>query len=151
MEHPGFDGRELEATERFFDAAGLEQPRIPLLTPEFTNPLFLKLYCESLSENGLSAPSLGEAHLSQTFGQYLEWKEWRVAKHLSMDPTLHPVQKAIGKFSKALVEAKSGSLPYEDASSLIDPFGHEHHQWPDTLFGQLLSEGILSKDLAWEF
>lgn len=151
VEHHGFDGRELEATERFFDAAGLEQPRIPLLTPEFTNPLFLKLYCESLSENGLSAPSLGEAHLSQTFGQYLEWKERRVAKHLSMDPTLHPVQKAIGKFSKALVEAKSGSLPYEDASNLIDAFGHGHYQWPDTLFGQLLSEGVLSKDLVRDY
>lgn len=148
VEHPGFDGRELEATERFFDVFGLEQPSIPLLTPEFTNPLFLKLYCESLRGMGVSAPSLGEAHLSQTFGQYLEWMEQRVAKHLKMDPARHPVQKAIDKFCKALVEAKNGSLSYEDASNLIDAFGHERHQWPDTLFGQLLSEGVLSKDLA---
>ncbi|KKL12317.1 hypothetical protein LCGC14_2536970, partial [marine sediment metagenome] len=61
VEHPGFRGRELEATERFFDAFGLEQPRIPLLTPEFTNPLFLKLYCEGLKGLGLSAAPAGEA------------------------------------------------------------------------------------------
>lgn len=72
VEHRGFDGRELEATERFFDVFRLEQPRIPLLTPEFTNPLFLKLYCESLHGMGLSAPPLGEAHLSQTFDRYLK-------------------------------------------------------------------------------
>ena len=48
VDHRGFEGRELEATERFFDAFGLEQPRVPLLTPEFANPLFLKLYCDGL-------------------------------------------------------------------------------------------------------
>ena len=151
VEHRGFDGRELEATERFFDAFGLEQPRIPLLTPEFTNPLFLKLYCESLHGMGLSAPPLGEAHLSQTFERFLKWKERRITQHLRMDPALCPVQAAIDGFSKALVEANSDNLPYENASDLIDAFGHERHQWPDTLFGLLLSEGVLSKDLAWDF
>ena len=86
VDHPGFGGRELEATERFFDVFGLEQPRIPLLTPEFTNPLFLKLYCESLQGMGLTAPPLGEAHLSETFQRYLHWKEQRIVRHLKMDP-----------------------------------------------------------------
>lgn len=148
VEHPGFDGRELEATERFFDAAGLEQPRIPLLTPEFTNPLFLKLYCESLSGKGLSAPSLGEAHLSQTFRQYLERKEERIAGRLQMDQKMRPVQKAIDEFSKELVNTKSDNLPYEAASNLIGAIDHEHYKWPDTLFGQLLSEGVLDTDFV---
>ena len=151
VEHPGFDGRELEATERFFDAFGLEQPRVPLLTPEFTNPLFLMLYCESLHGMGLSAPPLGEAHLSQTFERYLKWKEQRIAQHLKMDPALRPVRAAIDGFSQALVEANGDNLPYEKASKLIDSFAHDRHEWPDTLFGQLLSEGVLSKDLTWDF
>ncbi len=151
VEHPGFDGRELEATEHFFDTFGLEQPRVPLLTPEFTNPLFLKLYCESLHGMGLSAAPLGEAHLSQTFERYLKWKEQRIARHLKMDPALRPVQAAISGFSQALAVANGDSLPYERASDLINAFGHGYHQWPDTLFGQLLSEGVLSKDVAWDF
>lgn len=150
VEHPGFDGQELEATERFFDAFGLEQPRIPLLTPEFTNPLFLKLYCESLNEMGLSAPRLGEAHLSQTFEQYLKQKENRIAQHLRMDPALRSVRKAIDVFSRALIEVNRETLPYEKASSLIDACGHRRCEWPNTLFGQLLSEGVLSKDVAWD-
>ena len=75
--HRGFAGRELEATERFFDAFGLEQPRVPLLAPEFTNPLFLKLYCEGLQ--GLSAPPTGGDHISDVFGRYLESKAARIA------------------------------------------------------------------------
>ena len=151
VQHPGFDGRELEATERFFDFFGLEQPRIPLLTPEFTNPLFLMLYCESLEGMGLTAPPLGGAHLSETFQRYLDGKEQRIVQHLRMDPTLRPVQAAIGDFSQALVEANSNTLPYETASDLIDKFGNGPQQWPDTLFGQLLSEDVLSRDVAWDF
>lgn len=150
VEHPGFNGRESEATERFFDAFGLEQPRIPLLMPEFINPLFLKICCENMSGNDPSAPSLEEAHLSQTFRQYLEWKGKRIAEHLGMDPGLRPVQKTIDEFSKALVEANSNNLPYEHASRLIDASGHGR-QWPDTLFGQLLSEGVLDDDWIWDF
>ena len=149
VEHPGFGWLELEAVERFFDTFGLEPPMIPLLTPEFTNPLFLKIYCESISEMGSSAPQLGEARLSHTFRQYLKQKEKTITNRLELDPTLHPVQTAIDKFSKALVDVNSDKLPYKDASDLINT-GHGHHKWPNTLFGQLLSEGVLSKDLAWD-
>ena len=64
IEHRVFEHRELEATERFFDAFGLDQPRVPLLMPEFSNPLFLKLYCEGLKGLGRSAPPTGETHAS---------------------------------------------------------------------------------------
>ena len=151
VKHPGFDGRELEATERIFDFFGLEQPRVPLLTPEFTNPLFLILYCESLAGMGLTAPPLGGEHLSETFRRYLDWKEKRIVQHLRMDPTLRPVRAAIDSFSKALVEANSDTMPYAAASVLFGSFGNVLHQWPDTLFGQLLSEDVLSLDVAWDF
>ena len=150
VEHPGFDGREQEGTERFFDAFGLEQPRIPLLTPEFTNPLFLLLYCESLKGMGLTAPPLGGDHLSETFRRYLVWKEQKIVQHLRMDPTLRPVQAAIDSFSRALLEANSDTLLYETASGLIDKFGNGPQQWPGTLFGQLLSEDVLSRDVVWD-
>ena len=45
--HPGLSGLEDEAALRYFNHYGLPVPIHPLLTPEFTNPLFLKLYCES--------------------------------------------------------------------------------------------------------
>jgi len=37
IEHTGFMEREIEASEMFFGAFGLEQPRTPMLEPEFTN------------------------------------------------------------------------------------------------------------------
>ena len=51
--HPGFAGREVEATHKYFEHYGLREPRIPLLLPEFAIPLFLLTYCEGLQGEGL--------------------------------------------------------------------------------------------------
>lgn len=44
-EHQGFRFREWEAVNKFFKAYSLPLPEIPLLMPEFQNPLFLLLFC----------------------------------------------------------------------------------------------------------
>jgi len=46
--HPGFTGVEMDAQTEFFDFYDLPQPEIPLLTEEFSNPLFLKMMCKVL-------------------------------------------------------------------------------------------------------
>ena len=149
VEHPGFKGRELEATEQFFDVFGLEQPRIPLLTPDFTNPLFLKLYCEGLKGLGLSAPPVGAEHLSDVFERYLTWKQNRIVSQLQLDPSTRPVEEAIDAFCEALAHDNRDSLPRARSAKIINTFAPGHDKWPDTLFGQLLSEGILAADIAW--
>ncbi|WP_347252486.1 AVAST type 2 anti-phage system protein Avs2, partial [Legionella sp.] len=46
-EHQGFQFREWEAVSKFFNEFKLPLPEIPLLTPEFQNPLFLLLFCKA--------------------------------------------------------------------------------------------------------
>lgn len=46
--HPGFQDAEFDAQLEFFQFYGIPAPETPLLTPEFTRPLFLKVVCESL-------------------------------------------------------------------------------------------------------
>lgn len=48
VEHRGFADHEYEATATFFDFYGIKAPSVPLLNPEFQNPLFLKLFCKGL-------------------------------------------------------------------------------------------------------
>ena len=149
VEHRGFERRELEATERFFDAFGLDQPQIPFLTPEFTNPLFLKLYCESLQETGLRAPSAGENHVSGVFERYLAAKAARIAARLDLDPATRPVEKAIDAFCNALAKDNRDNLAREKSTEIINGFAPGRDKWPDTLLGQLLDEGVLTADVAW--
>jgi len=46
-EHHGFQFREWEAVNKFFNEFSLPFPEIPLLMPEFQNPLFLLLFCRA--------------------------------------------------------------------------------------------------------
>ena len=150
VEHQGFAGRELESTERFFSAFGLEQPGIPLFAPEFTNPLFLKLYCEGLKGMGLSAPSTGETHVSEVFERYLESKADRITNRLKLDPVARPVQSAIDAFCEALANTNRDGLARHCATKIINVFAPGRDQWPDTMLGTLLSEGVLTADIAWD-
>ena len=150
IEHTGFSEREFEATEVFFSAFGLEQPRIPLLEPEFTNPLFLKLYCESLADMGLRAPEIGVAHISEVFEWYVKSKAIRITTQLKLDQALRPVEAAIDAFGEALLRKNRNNLPLSQSVQVINETAPHLHEWPNTLFGQLLSEGVLSRDVTWE-
>ena len=148
VEHPGFRGREVEAAERFFEAHGLQQPQVPLLTPEFSNPLFLKLYCEGLQGMGPNAPVSGEEHITEVFGRYLETKETEIVSQLKLDIATKPARKSVEAFSEALADRISDSIPYDESAEIINSPVPHLHSWPDTLMGQLLSEGVLTKDVA---
>ena len=148
VDHRGFAGYELEATEQFFDAFGLEQPGIPLLAPEFTNPLFLKLYCEGWKGRRLNVPPAGETHVSDVFEQYLKSKGDRIANRLNLDPATRPVQSAIDAFCDALAEANRDTLARGRATEIINAFAPGRNQWPETMLGALLSESVLTADLA---
>jgi len=49
-EHKGFEFCEWEAVSKFFKEFNLPLPEIPLLMPEFQNPLFLLLFCKAFQE-----------------------------------------------------------------------------------------------------
>lgn len=49
-EHYGFRFREWEAVNKFFKFFALPLPEIPLLMPEFQNPLFLLLFCKAFQK-----------------------------------------------------------------------------------------------------
>ena len=150
VEHRGFAGREVEATERFFNAFDIDQPGVPLLEPEFRNPLFLKLYCEGLRELGMKASPTGEAHVSAVFDRYLESKAHRISSRLEIDPGSRPVHRAIDAFCGALTDANRDSLPSARAEQIIREFAAGRDRWPDTLLGQLLSEGVLTREATWQ-
>jgi hypothetical protein len=82
--HPGFAGREVEATHKYFRHYKLPEPRIPLLLPEFTVPLFLQLYCESLENSTTGPPDHHESRV-QVFNRFVASKVERAATWLRPD------------------------------------------------------------------
>jgi hypothetical protein len=147
IEHHGYQGREFEAIERIFALHGVEQPRVPLLVPEFSNPLFLKLYCEGLKDE--PEPPQGSEHLSAIFDRFANRRSKRVETKLNLDRGLKLVSKAIYAFANALGEAGDDHLDYEHASELINNFAPQLHNSPKTLLQVMASEGLLAIDRGW--
>lgn len=52
LEHYGFQDQEFNAQLEYFSFYNLPAPSVPLITPEFTRPLFLKILCEGLRNLG---------------------------------------------------------------------------------------------------
>ncbi|HMQ05460.1 MAG TPA: hypothetical protein PKD26_16200 [Pyrinomonadaceae bacterium] len=50
--HEGFQEIEFDAQREFFKYYKIPTPNFPLLTPEFSRPLFLKIMCETIEELG---------------------------------------------------------------------------------------------------
>lgn len=50
LEHYGFQDQEFDAQLEYFAFYELPAPSVPLITPEFTRPLFLKILCEGLKD-----------------------------------------------------------------------------------------------------
>ncbi len=106
INHSGFAGVEAEAMAKYFAAYGLEAPVFPPIIPEFTNPLYLKILCQSLQQHeGHEVPSLLPSWLDvhTRWMDALEIKA-KATSELGLDPLKKRiVHKTIGKIADAML------------------------------------------------
>jgi hypothetical protein len=146
-EHSGFAGFEYKATQTFFNHYGIEQPSVPLLVPEFQNPLFLKLFCQGLNNLGLHRIPTGLRGITAIFGFFIESVNTKLSnpEYVDFDPRSRIVQLATEKLAEMMANKMTTWLPREEAraaiNSLFPPAGYDK-----SLFRHLISEGILTED-----
>lgn len=87
-EHHGFQFREWEAVTTFFKEFSLPLPEIPLLMPEFQNPLFLLLFCKAFENRGGTPKKIFRGHEGAThiFEQFVKSMAGKIAKQLGLNP-----------------------------------------------------------------
>ncbi|MFC2146103.1 AVAST type 2 anti-phage system protein Avs2 [Acidobacteriota bacterium] len=146
-EHQGFAAHEYQATQTFFDYFGIERPGVPLLVPEFQNPLFLKLFCQGLKNQGLTKIPAGLKGITAIFDFFVESVNKKLSRpeYLNFDQKLKFVHKAVARMAEMMADKGVKWLPREEAQSTINVLlhsdGYEH-----SLFRHMISEGILAED-----
>jgi hypothetical protein len=74
---------ELErAAIRYLDSKGIARPNTPWLSPEFSNPLFLKTASEALFAKGKTEFPRGLTGISEVMALYLDALSWRVGSEI---------------------------------------------------------------------
>lgn len=147
--HYGFTKVEYEATKIFFDNFGIEQPSIPLLHPEFQNPLFLLLFCEGLSKAGYSRiPKI--QGLTDIIGFFVNSVNQRLSNPNQFDypSNINIVDRSISAIMSMKFDAPDKVVSYEDALIELNTLSQKYGI-RSGLLDSLVSEGIFSKNLFW--
>jgi hypothetical protein len=148
--HRGFEDVEYQASKFFFSQYGIEQPSVPLLHPEFSNPLFLKLFCEGLHRSGQSRIPKGYGGISSIMDFFLESVDKKLSQPQFFDyPSYrHMVKKVVDNLIEYKIKNNSNFIPYEVAfdigESILSKFSNKRR-----FLDSLISEGVLSKNLYW--
>ena len=145
VEHTGFEGVEFDAAFEFFHFYNIEAPSLPLMQPEFSNPLFLRLLCETLRDMGINRIPDGMLGITGLIDSFLNGKNARIARMLDFHPRQNLVRQALDSLVSAMATSRTDSLSWQEAKNLADSF------WPtqqrsSSLFESLFSEGLIREE-----
>ena len=142
VEHRGFAGVELTAIVRFFAWWELDPPAVPLLQPEFLNPLFLRMLCTGLSRSTRAEITESPPSLREVVALLLESSEVEAEQRLDVDRHDNRVHAAVDATIAEMRRVGSLRLPWTSATRVVNALlpGRPRSQ---SLFDFLLREGIL--------
>ena len=150
LTHRGFENRSFDAIKRFFKNSNISLPSVPLLLPEFKNPLFLKLFCDGLHKNGLSKIDEGMQGISSVINLFIEGVEKALSSPKKKDymPELHIVRKAINALIDYQVDNLVTEVPLREAFVLTDRVKTDKFSDGELLY-ELVSYGVLARDMRY--
>ncbi|MFA7327942.1 MAG: AVAST type 2 anti-phage system protein Avs2 [Candidatus Ratteibacteria bacterium] len=140
-EHHGFQFREWEAVTKFFKEFSLPLPEIPLLMPEFQNPLFLLLFCKafqnrSKGKDGKKQIFRGHEGATYIFENFVNGVSRRIAKQFGIDygTGKNIWDKVIEKIAAKMVEQNNDRIPEEEIINIVK------NAYPAIKYGSFLKE-----------
>jgi hypothetical protein len=119
VEHKGFQGFEREACKTFFEFFKLEPPIAPILQPEFSNPLYLKLLCETLVANHLLKLPEGWQGFSTILKEFITEKEKQFSLEFNISCGMKVVSKSLSIIFHELADKGTDSLTWSRSIELL--------------------------------
>ena len=146
--HYGFDEIEYNASKIFFKYYNIEQPSIPLLHPEFSNPLFLKLFCEGLKKKSLNRVPEGYEGISNIIKFFIEGIEEKLLHKYEPIKRLKLLNKIIDSLiiQSLVSQVIAYDIAYEKIEEITSKYG-----LISGLLDDLISEGLLTQNLKYDY
>ena len=124
-EHHGFRFREWEAVTKFFREFQLPLPEIPLLTPEFQNPLFLFLFCKAFCKRNKKTKQKqifrGHEGATYIFESFVDSVSYKLSKRFGISTARNENlwDKIIEKIAEAMVINSTDKISEDIAYKLV--------------------------------
>ncbi|MCB4763148.1 MAG: hypothetical protein LGB78_04510 [Sulfurovum sp.] len=149
LTHYGFEDVEYDAMKIFFDYYHIEQPSVPLLHPEFLNPLFLKLFCDGLQNKRLTKIPEGYEGITAILKVFQDGIEDKLIKKYPSIKSLKILDKVKSKLIPKILESQI--ILYEKAYKLVENIASKFRLEKSGLLDDLISEGFLTKNMQYDF
>lgn len=146
VEHVGFDGLEFSARGQFFVHYGLEPPLTPNFHPEFSNPLFLRLVCETLRADGVTRMPAGWHGLNTVLHAFLRQKNSAFAIEHERNHRERVPQRAMEAFMTEVERVQRVYLPWTEAEAAVNRALPAGYAGP-SLLDWLVHSGLLIADV----
>lgn len=149
--HEGFVGQEYQAAKKYFEHYNIQPPPVPVLTPEFQNPLFLRCLCKGLKNRNLTAIPTGIQSISSVFSFFLDSVNEKLAapEILDYDPKSNLVHQIIHQLARRLSQGATREVPRTVAKAICESI-HPSKGFENSLFRHLLSEGVLAESISYD-
>lgn len=155
-EHRGFEGIEEKAISQYYNYYGLSFNYSPNIQKEFTNPLFLKLYCEVISELSIDNPSLTIDSLSLLFQNFFKIQNTKISKKFTdyISPKDNVVFECTSRISVLMKEKNQNFLEWKEVRKVISTYLKndlkEDGLSTKLIIDELISENILKENILKE-
>ena len=147
--HVGFKGNEYEALKLFCNYYGLQQPNFPILSPEFTNPLFLILICEAVQTSGEKKFPQGFQNISKIYDYYVKAIYQKLSvKRDEYKCREHIIKKAICEMALMCYQsAENRGVPIKNAIELFDNVFPKN----SNLLNDLILENVFMQNIVHDY
>lgn len=144
--HFGFGNNTHSAVQLYFKEYDILYPSVPLLNPEFRNPLFLHLFCEGMKNNGYRKIPNGIKGISSVMRMFFDGIEKNIRKEKQYSSSITCVDKAVRKYIEYTAKNNLHEMHIDKA---IESFSEIYPRiFKDgELFDYLVSEGVFSKNV----
>jgi hypothetical protein len=149
IEHTGFEGIEYDAIKHFFSHYKIEQPSAPFLSPEFSNPLFLKTVCQSLDRQNIHSLPKGLHGITSLFALYVESLDTILERKHGIDIQESLTEKSLNEIALHFYRNKTSWITRDNLRTLLEPVCKNIIE-PNIMLQFLLSEGALSETVQYE-
>ncbi|KKL71686.1 hypothetical protein LCGC14_2092430, partial [marine sediment metagenome] len=148
--HQGFKGVEYEAFQKFFTYYKIDYPSVPLLNPEFLNPLFLKLLCEGLCNLKIKQFPRDFHNITKIYETFVNSIDKKLSRKKYLDYNLNEriVWKSVNLLAGVMATKKRQYLTEKEVEFALEDLD-KSTGYHNSLYSHLKSEHLICEDMAY--
>ena len=137
-----------QAAITYLDSKGIARPNTPWLSPEFSNPLFLKSASEALQAKGATEFPRGLHGLSELMAYYLDSLSWRTGlREFDPDQLSGAIKQAVQAIARHMANTGRDFVEFDNATQLVGKcFSTLREPSGNTWLGILIETSIFRRD-----